>query len=122
MIRWRDNQNIIRTAAKAVNAMAAAVFLGVDSMISMSVFVFSSTFRLNDSCQYSHTTITLSATLRLRSTVISNKDLPSKCQDIARLAFRDKGHNYSLPSGKMTCVIECLFYHVLFVVRYFFHR
>jgi hypothetical protein len=55
MVRWRDNQNIIGSAAKAANAMAAAVFLGVDSMISMYfVFVFPILFGSNDSCQYTN--------------------------------------------------------------------
>jgi hypothetical protein len=46
-IRWSDNQNIVRISGKAANAMAAAVFLGVDSIyIDVFYIDFSNTFRL----------------------------------------------------------------------------
>jgi hypothetical protein len=54
MIGWRNNQNVVGSAANAANAMAAAVFLGVDSMISMYSVLFSLIFfGSNDSCRYS---------------------------------------------------------------------
>jgi hypothetical protein len=59
------------SAAKAANAIAAAVFLGVDSMISMYFRLFSLIFFAQMTVVYIPTTITLSR-LRLRSTVISN--------------------------------------------------
>jgi hypothetical protein len=46
MVGWRDNQKYRQDSGKAANAMAAAVFLGVDSMISMYLYLFFPVLRL----------------------------------------------------------------------------
>jgi hypothetical protein len=83
MIGWRDNQNIIRIGGKSGKRNGC-------SRISWRRFDDINVFRIRFFQYFSAqmtvvnipTTITLSAILRLRSTVISNKDLPSKCQGI----------------------------------------
>jgi hypothetical protein len=53
--------------------------------------------------------------IAIRSTVISNKDCRQNVKILLRLAFfRDKGQ-YFPTSGRMTCVIECLFSMFFFV-------
>jgi hypothetical protein len=110
MIRWRDNQNIIRSAAKAANAMAAAVFLGVDSMISMySVFVF-----LHFSAQMTVVNIPNDHHFIGYIAIVIHghfkQGLAVKMSRLFRLTFlRDKAITGSLPSVRITCVIECLF-------------
>jgi hypothetical protein len=119
MIRWRDNQNIVRIAAKAVNAMAAAVFLGVDSMISMYfVFVFP-VLSAQMTVVNIPTTITLSAMADYDLRSFQTRICRQNVKILLWVGFLTKAIIAPTPPVRMTCVIECLFtmFCSLFVVR-----